>query len=195
MKRKTCDIRNWKKHLFLDIFSTNTDTLVPSLYQCVETRSTEIFWLLSQPIPHLRFNLFVISETIATFLDSVLNRFTRQTLPPVNRKYFFMNILCIESFLSTEIAQQNASFRYCTPQARSSFWLLKPASEHAHARLLPRLSCNWAVLLPSDTHKNLFRPLQLFYFHLWPIYLLSLVTVFQIYTGSVPEMCQLYFQS
>jgi hypothetical protein len=28
----------------------------------------------------------------------VMNRFTRQTLPTVNRKYFFMNILCIESF-------------------------------------------------------------------------------------------------
>jgi hypothetical protein len=43
IKRKTRDIRNWKKHLFLDISSTNTDTLVPSLYQCVETRSIEVF--------------------------------------------------------------------------------------------------------------------------------------------------------
>jgi hypothetical protein len=30
-------------------------------HQCVETRSTEVFWLLSQPHPHLRFNLFVIT--------------------------------------------------------------------------------------------------------------------------------------
>jgi hypothetical protein len=44
IKRKICDIRNWgKKHLFLDISSTNTDTLVPSLYQYVETHSTEVF--------------------------------------------------------------------------------------------------------------------------------------------------------
>jgi hypothetical protein len=43
IKRKTCDIRTWKKHLVLDISSTNTDTLVPSLYQCVETRSIELF--------------------------------------------------------------------------------------------------------------------------------------------------------
>jgi hypothetical protein len=43
MKRKTCDIRTWKKHLLLGISSTNTDTLVPSLYLCVETRSKEVF--------------------------------------------------------------------------------------------------------------------------------------------------------
>jgi hypothetical protein len=65
-KRETCDIRTWKKHLFLDISSTNTDTLVPSLYQCVGTRSIEEFWLLSQPLTHIRFNLFVISGTFAT---------------------------------------------------------------------------------------------------------------------------------
>jgi hypothetical protein len=33
-----------KKHLFLDITSTNIDTLVPLLYQCVETtRRKEVF--------------------------------------------------------------------------------------------------------------------------------------------------------
>jgi hypothetical protein len=40
---KTCDIPTWKKHLFLDISSTNTDILVLSLYQCVETGRTEVF--------------------------------------------------------------------------------------------------------------------------------------------------------
>jgi hypothetical protein len=98
IKRKPCDIRNWKKHLLLDISSTNTATLIPSLYQCVETRGTEVFWLLSQPLPHLRFNLFVISETSATLFDPVVNRLTRQTLPTVDRTYVFMNILCTESF-------------------------------------------------------------------------------------------------
>jgi hypothetical protein len=43
IKRKTCDIQTWGKHLFLDMSSTNIDTLVPSLYQCVETRSIEVF--------------------------------------------------------------------------------------------------------------------------------------------------------
>jgi hypothetical protein len=43
IKRKTCDIRTWKKHLFLNISSANNDTFVQSLYQCVETRSTDVF--------------------------------------------------------------------------------------------------------------------------------------------------------
>jgi hypothetical protein len=41
---------------------TNIDTLVPSLYLGVETRSIEVFWLLPPPLPHLRFNLFIISK-------------------------------------------------------------------------------------------------------------------------------------
>jgi hypothetical protein len=43
IKRKTYDIQTWKKHLFLDISSTKSDVLAPSLYQCVETRSVEVF--------------------------------------------------------------------------------------------------------------------------------------------------------
>jgi prephenate dehydratase len=43
IKCKTCDIRIWEKQLFLDISSTNTEALVPSLYQCIETHSTEVF--------------------------------------------------------------------------------------------------------------------------------------------------------
>jgi hypothetical protein len=41
--RKTCDIRTLKQHFFLDISFTNIDTLVPSLYQCIETSSIEVF--------------------------------------------------------------------------------------------------------------------------------------------------------
>jgi hypothetical protein len=33
--------------------TTNTDTLAPSLYQWVETRSLEVFWLSSRPLLHL----------------------------------------------------------------------------------------------------------------------------------------------
>jgi hypothetical protein len=69
VKHKTYDFRNWKKHLFLNISSTNTDTLVPSLYQCIETRSIKVFGLLSQPLPHLHFNIFVISKTFATKVE------------------------------------------------------------------------------------------------------------------------------
>jgi hypothetical protein len=65
-KRKTRDIRTWEKHLFLNISFTNIDTLVPSLNQRVQTRSTKVFWPLSQPLPALRLNFYLISETFAT---------------------------------------------------------------------------------------------------------------------------------
>jgi hypothetical protein len=55
-----------KEHLFLNISSTNIDTLVPSLYQCIKTHRIEVFYLLSQPHPHLCFNLFIFSKTFAT---------------------------------------------------------------------------------------------------------------------------------
>jgi hypothetical protein len=91
IKRKTCDIRTCKK-IFLDTSSTNPDTLAPSLYQCVETRSIGVFWLMSQgfqPLRHQR-----------NFCHPDVNHFTRQTFPTVNRKHFFMNILFIESFFT-----------------------------------------------------------------------------------------------
>jgi hypothetical protein len=73
-----------EKKLFRDISSANIDTLVPSLYQCVETHSIQSVDL-SQLLSHLRFNLFVISET---FLDPVVNCFTRQTLPHRKQETF-----------------------------------------------------------------------------------------------------------
>jgi hypothetical protein len=45
------------------------------------------------------------------------------------------------------------------------FWVLKPASEHAHAHLLPRLLWIWTVLLPSDTHR---KPIKSFTAVLFP---------------------------
>jgi hypothetical protein len=60
IKRKVRNIRTWKNYiLFLDISSTNIDTLVPSLYQRVETRSIEVFLTVvsatsAPPSHHLR---------------------------------------------------------------------------------------------------------------------------------------------
>jgi hypothetical protein len=56
--------------------------------------------------------------------------------------------------LPTENAKQNADLRQYNPQARSPFWLLKPTSQHAYARLLPRLSWSCNVLLSSGTHRK-----------------------------------------
>jgi hypothetical protein len=55
-----------KKHLFLDISSTNINTLVSLLYQCVETSSIQAFWLLSQSVPQLRCKLIIINESNIT---------------------------------------------------------------------------------------------------------------------------------
>jgi hypothetical protein len=44
IKRKTCDIITWKKkHLFPGMSSTNIDTLVPLLHECIETHSIKVF--------------------------------------------------------------------------------------------------------------------------------------------------------
>jgi hypothetical protein len=87
------------------------------------------------------------------FLNLVVNPFTRQTLPAVNRRHFFMNILCIESFCPQKITTERCS-SVGYSQARSLFSLLKPASEHAHARLISRLSWSWTVLLHSGTNRK-----------------------------------------
>jgi hypothetical protein len=93
IKRKTCDIRKREK-IFLGISSSNIDTLVPSLYQCVETRSLEVYWLLSQPLPYLRFNLFVISEMFAIKVEPLYATNTSQH----KQETFLYEYLCIESF-------------------------------------------------------------------------------------------------
>jgi hypothetical protein len=89
---------------------------------------------------------------------SVVNCFTWQTLPTVKRKYFFINILCIESFCPSKTHNRTLLFDSI---------LLK------HRR---HLGCHEAGLCCYLViHiENLLRTLQLFYFYLWPIYWLSL---------------------
>jgi hypothetical protein len=88
-----------------------------------------------------------LSKSQEDIIDLVSNRFTRQTHPTVNRKYFYKYILRWINFPS-ERTKKYADLRYYAPQARSPFWLLKPACKHVH--LLPTLSWRWTVLLPSD---------------------------------------------
>jgi hypothetical protein len=44
------------------------------------------------------------------FLDPAVNHFTQQTLPTVNMKRFYINVLCIESFCPQKNSQQNAAY-------------------------------------------------------------------------------------
>jgi hypothetical protein len=89
-------------------------------------------------------------------LSNVLEIISRSSCEPLyatnishlNRKYFIMNILCIESFgPPPRNAEHNAALRLYTPQAWSPFWLLKPVSEL-------RLSWSWTVMLLNDTNRK-----------------------------------------
>jgi hypothetical protein len=87
-----------------------------------------------------------------------LNRLTRQTIPTINMKHFFMNILCIESFCPQKrITERCSSVLHSSSTVanlttKTSLWT-------CFARLLPRLSWSWAVLLPSDTHRKPITPI------------------------------------
>jgi hypothetical protein len=131
------------------------------------------FWLLSQPLRHLRLIIRDFRTSLREFLDTVVNRFTRQTLPTVSRKHFFTNTLCIESFL---------------PQKTHNRALLFGSTLHKHSRyfnywnqpLNMRMRVCYLICREAGLccylviHVgNLLHPLQLFYFHLWTI---SLVT-------------------
>jgi hypothetical protein len=171
INRKECDFWTWKKkHLFLDISSTNTDTLVPSLYQCVET---QVLWLLSQPFPHPRFNLFVISETSATQLWTALRN---KHFPP-----WTGNISLWRSFALSPFAHKKT--HSCTTLFVSTLLKHGRHSDYWNQSLNMRMRvcyldyheagmCCYLVI-----HlENLWRPLQLSYFHLWPIYRLYYIS-------------------
>jgi hypothetical protein len=154
---------------------SNIDTLVPSFYHWFETRSIEVFWLLSRPLSHLCFNLFVTSEIFATFFDPVVNSLTRQTLPTVNRKHFFMNILCIESFAHKKTHNRTLLFGGTLHKHGRHF-------DYSNQPLVMRMRvcyvdcheaglCCYLVRLIG----NLLHQLQMFYFQLWLIYWLSTV--------------------
>jgi hypothetical protein len=106
---------------------------------------------LSQPLPHLCFNLFVISEIFATEVEPLYATNTSHS----KQEKILYEYRCIESYCPQKSPTERCS-SVVYPQERSPFWLLIPASDHAHARLLPRLPWSWTVMLPSDTHRKPF---------------------------------------
>jgi hypothetical protein len=56
-KHKTCDIRTREIHLFLDISSTNTDTLVPSYWACFGLYPSSCMWKTKNPTTFRRLDL------------------------------------------------------------------------------------------------------------------------------------------
>jgi uncharacterized membrane protein YqaE (UPF0057 family) len=90
------------------------------------------------------------------------------------------------SFALTIKVQHNAALRQLTPQVRSQFWLLKPASEHAHARLLSSLSLCWNLLLSGDTYRKSIRSITdvLFPFATYLLTLPHIFNIFSIFNGG-----------
>jgi hypothetical protein len=173
IKRKVCDIWTWKKQLFLDVSSTNIDTFVPSLYQCVETRSIYAFWLLSQPLPHLvghHMRLSNVLERISppsyerlcatntshrkqeTFLYEDLYHWV---LLPTKKKTLLFGIILLTRGRYFDYRNQplNMSMRLCYLDCHEA-----------------GLCCYLVMHIETQLHS-----LQLFYFHLRSIYWLSFV--------------------
>jgi hypothetical protein len=169
IKRKQLGIRTWTKHLFLDISSTNTDTRVPSLDQCVETRSKKSF---NCCLSHFPISISTSSSS-AKPLPPRWNRFTRHTLLTINRKHLFMNILCIESFC-TQRKHNRTSFFGSTLLKHNHHFDYWNQALNTSVRVC-YLDCHEAGLCCYLViHiENLLHPLQLFYIHLCPIYWLS----------------------
>jgi hypothetical protein len=113
------------------------------------------------------------------FLDPVVKRFTQQTLPIVNRKHFFINILWIESFCLQKTHNRTLLFGsvHLKHGRHFDYW---NQSMNECMRVC-YLDCHEAGLCCCLViHiECLLCPLQLFYFHLWPIYWLSLIALLE----------------
>jgi hypothetical protein len=134
--------------IFLDIFSTNSDTLVPSLYQWVATSSTEIIWLLSWSFLHPNIYLFVISKTFATKVLLFYAIYTYRH----KQVTFLYKYPSHWAFFSTGNRTTKLWFSVvyfsCTIAILTTETII---GTFACASATPTLSWRWTVLLPSDT--------------------------------------------
>jgi hypothetical protein len=166
-----------QKHLFLDISSANIDTLVPSVRRNPQHRSilTVVSAISSPPFQPLRHQQNVCQPDV--------NCFTRQTLPTVNRKHFF--ILRIMSFCPQSTHNITLLFgSICLQHGRHfDYWnqllnmRMRVCCLYCHEA---RLCCYLVIHI-----ENLLRPVQLFYFHLWAIYWLFLVNEYGVMEGMM----------
>jgi hypothetical protein len=172
IKRKACNVRTWKEHLFFNISSTNIDTLVPSLCQWVETHSVEVFCLLYEPFPHLRFNPFVLKRNFTTEaqpLYATKNSQRKQkicswisfALSPFAPKKECTRERCssVVKFTSTDATFTTETSQWACACASATYYLC------CHE---DGLCCYLVIRIEEQL-----RTLHLFYFHVWPSYWLS----------------------
>jgi hypothetical protein len=150
IKHKTRDDRTWKKKLLLDISYTNVDTFAPYRYQCVETRSMKVFWLA---FPHFVGHHLRLFNVLRKLLYPVVNCFTWKTRPIVNRKYSFINILCIQFFYPQETSSRTLLLRSIIRcRCHFNYWN-QPLNMSMLACYLDCLEAG-LCLLPNDTHRK-----------------------------------------
>jgi hypothetical protein len=129
-----------------------------------------VFWLLSQSLPHLRFNLFVISDTFSMFPDPVLNRFTRQILPTIAGIISLWISFALRPFAHKKT--HNRTLFFCNifiKNRRHFYYWNQPLNMRMRVCFLDCQEA-WLRCYLLIHIENLLHPLQLFYFHLWPIY-------------------------
>jgi hypothetical protein len=123
------------------------------------------------------FRTSVSTPSSVKLLPPRLNRYTRQTLPTVNRKHFFKNILCIESFCLQKMHNRTLLFgSKAFKHGRHFEYWNKLMNMRMRVFYLDyhvaELCCYLVIQI-----ENLLRPLQLFYFHLRLIYWLPRIKI------------------
>jgi hypothetical protein len=179
IKRKACDIRTWKETFI------SRHTLHQHCCACPIALPVRRIPELFHPV-HICFCRILYRVTWAgiicdfrtslrEFIDTVVDRFMRQTLRAVNRKHFFVNILCIESFCAQESHNRTllCGSILLKHGCHFDYWnqLLNMRIRVCYLDCHEGGLCFYLVMYIE----NHLHPLQLFYFHLWPIYWSSLV--------------------
>jgi hypothetical protein len=117
------------------------------------TRCIEVFWLLSQPLPHLRFSLFVISETFATFSTQLWTVLRDRHFPPNTGNISLWISFALSPFVHKKKHNRTLLFGNTVLKHGCNFdYWNQPLN--MRMRLWPRLSWGWAVLLFSDKHRK-----------------------------------------
>jgi hypothetical protein len=149
---------NLKKKIFLDISSTNIDTIVPLLYQGAETRSVKVFWLLSQLFPRLCFNLLRHKRNVChqgrNFSTQLWTTLRTNTSHRKKGKISLWIFFALSHFSHWKTHNRTLLFGNTLHKYGHYFDHWNQPLYMAHARLLPRLSWSWTVLLPSDTDRK-----------------------------------------
>jgi hypothetical protein len=175
IKHKTCDIRTLKNIYFL---TCPLPTLIRLFHRftSVSTRSIEVIWLFFHPLPHL--------VRHHPWLSDVLERISRPSYEPL---YETKTSHCKHE---TFLYEYPLHWVFC-PEKTHNITLLFGSSLLNHGPHFDywNQSLNMCVrFCYLDCHgdglccylvkhiENQLHPLKLFYFHLWPIYWLSLVT-------------------